>query len=43
MYEQKKELVDIKKHLIEFNDIPNKSLQEIIIRTDKAFKSFFRK
>lgn len=43
MYEQKKELVDIKKHLIEFNDVPNKSLQEIIIRTDKAFKSFFKK
>lgn len=41
MYEQKKELVDIKKYMPEFNDIPNKSLQEIIIRSDKSFKSFF--
>jgi putative transposase len=43
MYDQKKELVDIKKNIPEFKDIPNKSLQEIIIRSDKAFKLFFKR
>ena len=43
MCDQKKELVDIKHFMPEFNDVPNKSLQEIIIRSDKSFKSFFKR
>lgn len=41
LYEQKKELVDIKKFDSSFCDVPNKSLQEIIFRIDKSFKKFF--
>lgn len=42
VYEQKKELVDIKDLDYSWKDIPNKSLQEIIFRIDKSFKSFFK-
>lgn len=42
VYEQKKELVDIKDYDPTFKDVPNKSLQEIIFRVDKSFKSFFK-
>jgi len=41
LYEQKKELVDIKEYDKAFKDVPNKSLQEIIFRIDKTFKAFF--
>lgn len=41
VYEQKKELVDIKDYDKSWSDIPNKSLQEIIFRVDKSFKNFF--
>lgn len=41
IYEQKKELVDIKDFDKSWKDIPNKSLQEIIFRVDKSFKTFF--
>ncbi len=41
LYVQKKELVDIKLYDKSWNDVPNKSLQEIIFRVDKAFKNFF--
>jgi len=42
VYEQKKELVDIKNHDKYWSDVPNKSLQEIIFRVDKSFKNFFK-
>jgi len=42
VYEQKKELVDIKEYDSSWKDIPNKSLQEIIFRVDKAFQAFFK-
>lgn len=42
IYEQKKELVDIKDFDKSWKDVPNKSLQEIIFRVDKSFKSFFK-
>ena len=42
LYDQKKELVDIKNFDSSFNDVPNKSLQEIIFRVDKSFKKFFK-
>lgn len=42
LYEQKKELVDIKNYDCTWKDIPNKALQEIIFRVDKSFKSFFK-
>ena len=41
-YEQKKELVDLKKYDKSWKDIPNKSLQEIVFRVDKSFQNFFR-
>lgn len=41
MYDQKKELVDLKKYDPSWNDVPNKSLQEIVFRVNKAFNSFF--
>lgn len=41
VYKQKKELVDIKDYDKTWKEIPNKSLQEIIFRVDKGFKSFF--
>jgi putative transposase len=42
LYDQKKELVDIKDYDSTWKDVPNKSLSEIIFRVDKSFKSFFR-
>jgi len=42
IYEQKKELVDIKDFDSSWRDVPNKSLQEIIFRVDKSFKFFFK-
>jgi putative transposase len=42
IYEQKKELIDIKEFDDSFKDVPNKSLQEIIFRVDKTFKSYFK-
>lgn len=42
IYDQKKELVDIKDFDSSWKDIPNKSLQEIIFRVDKSFKTFFK-
>jgi putative transposase len=41
MYEQKKELVDIKEYDKTWKEVPNKSLQDVIIRLDKSFKGFF--
>jgi len=43
VYEQKKELPDIKKFDSSWKDIPNKSLTEILFRLDIAFKSFFNR
>lgn len=43
IYDQKKELTDIKDYDETWKDIPNKSLQEIIFRVDNAFKSFFKR
>lgn len=43
VYDQKKELVDIKDLDSTWKDIPNKSLQEIIFRLDLTFKSFFKR
>jgi putative transposase len=42
VYEQKKELVSIKEMDSSWKDIPNKALQEVIFRLDKAYKSFFK-
>ena len=42
IYDQKKELVDIKDFDDTWKDVPNKSLQEIIFRVDKSFKNFFK-
>ena len=42
VYEQKKELVDIKDYDKTWKEIPNKSLQEIVFRVDESFKSFFK-
>lgn len=42
LYDQKKELVDLKVFDKSWKDVPNKSLQEVIFRLDKAYKSFFR-
>ena len=42
VYEQKKELTDIKDLDKTWKDIPNKSLQEIIFRLDNSFKQFFK-
>jgi len=41
VYDQKKELPDIKDFDSSWKDIPNKSLTEILFRLDLAFKSFF--
>jgi len=41
LYEQKKELVGLKKDDPSWGDVPNKCLQEIIFRVDKAFVGFF--
>lgn len=41
VYEQKKELVDIKNYDNSWKDVPNKSLQEIIFRVDNTYKRFF--
>lgn len=41
LYTQKKELVDIKNYDSSWKDVPNKALQEIIFRLDKAYKAFF--
>ena len=41
VYEQKKELVDIKDFDNSWKDVPNKVLQEIIFRVDKSYKNFF--
>jgi putative transposase len=43
VYDQKKELTDIKDFDSSWKDIPNKSLQEIIFRVDNTFKSFFKR
>ena len=43
VYDQKKELTDIKVFDKTWYDIPNKSLQEIIFRVDNSFKSFFKR
>jgi len=42
VYDQKKELPEIKEFDNSFKDVPNKSLQEIIFRVDNSFKSFFK-
>lgn len=42
VYEQKKELVDVKDFDETFKDVPNKALQEIIFRVDKAYQGFFK-
>ena len=42
IYDQKKELVDVKDLDDTWKDVPNKSLQEIIFRVDKSFKNFFK-
>ena len=42
VYEQKKELVGLKKLDNSWKDIPNKSLQEIIFRVDKSYQKFFK-
>ena len=42
LYEQKKELVDIKQYDESWKDVPNKALQEVIFRLDKTYQSFFR-
>ncbi len=41
-YEQKKELVEIKKYDSSWKDVPNKCLSDIIFRLDKAFQKFFK-
>ena len=43
VYEQKKELVDIKEFDASWKDIPNKCLQDVIFRLDTSYKNFFRK
>jgi putative transposase len=43
IYDQKKELTDIKDLDETWKDIPNKSLQEIIFRVDNSFKAFFKR
>jgi putative transposase len=42
VYEQKKELVDIKEFDASWKDIPNKCLQDVIFRLDTSYKNFFR-
>lgn len=42
VFQQKKELVDLKDYDNSWNDIPNKALSEIIFRLDKSFKRFFK-
>ena len=42
LYEQKKELVDIKNFDESWKEVPNKPLQEIIFRVDNSFKTFFK-
>ena len=42
-YDQKKELKDIKIDDPTWAEIPNKSLQDVILNIDKSFKSFFNK
>lgn len=42
VYDQKKELVDIKNYDKSWKDIPNKSLQEIIFRVDNSYQKFFK-
>jgi len=42
IYDQKKELTDIKDYDETWKDIPCKSLQEIIFRVDNSFKRFFK-
>ena len=39
LYEQKKELVDIKDYDSSWKDVPCKVLQEVIFRLDKSYKS----
>ena len=41
MYDQKKELVDIKDLDKTWCDVPNKALQEIVFRVNKSFQRFF--
>ena len=43
LYDQKKELVEIKDYDPSWKEIPNKSLTDVIFRLDIAFKSFFKK
>ena len=42
-YDQKKELVEIKKYDPSWKEVPNKSLTEAIFRLDIAFKNFFKR
>lgn len=41
MYDQKKELVDIKDLDKTWGDVPSKALQEIVFRVNKSFQRFF--
>lgn len=41
-YKQKKELVELKNEINSWKDVPNKSLQEIIMRLDNTYKQFFK-
>lgn len=43
VYDQKKELVDIKNFDASWKDVPNKSLQDVLFRLDKSYKSFFKR
>jgi putative transposase len=43
VFEQKKELVDIKDFDSTWKEVPNKSLQDVLFRLDKTFKSFFKR
>ena len=42
LYDQKKEIVDIKNYDSSWYDIPNKALSNIIFMLDNAYKNFFR-
>lgn len=42
-YQQQRELVEVKEFMPEYSDVYSHSLQDVLKRLDKAYKSFFRR
>lgn len=42
-YEQKRQLIELKNEFIEFKNVNAQTLQDVLLRLDRSYKSFFRR